>query len=261
MTGVLGLIYSSSPSTQQRQLDTDCQHASVPSQPSGPLVEENKTSSQSSLLKATDGALIQLITEKQLDSYKAVHEEIEAWLKIHGHCQNPQESENPKVVSVGTKLVTLKPEMLKKYIVSQGNFAAANCFSSAEARMKFMNDVYQDMLTETKDDIYHRVDISEKFGGKRSLESFVFRSKRMPNGDVAIIFSYFQDSTRLKDTWEYLVQNHDTEKLGKWLNYKLFAAMLAKAQAFKPRDDPFHTLCKLLDSEFTDVRQSCHEQL
>jgi len=185
-----------------------------------------------------DSALVSLIPEGELATFKADHDEIEQFLK-RGPCGR-EHSESSKIVTACTELVTVRQSNLLRYLESEINFIAGNIFDNPETRTKVMKNLYQVILTESRDDVYHRVDISDKTGGGRLMESFIFRSKMLSNGDVALLFSFFQDKTVLANTWKFLVSNHNTDKIERWLKYKLFAPMKAKGQALKDRSTPYY---------------------
>lgn len=90
-----------------------------------------------------------------------------------------------------------------------------------------IHDQMTAQITESHHDLFTKVEIDGEAGGVRTLETFVFRHQKRSDGNFEILISYFGDQTQLQSLWHWLLVNHDTEKIKKWLLYKLYQALQA----------------------------------
>merc|ERR1712226_1108948 len=93
---------------------------------------------------------------------------------------------------------------------------------SSEGKAKLVMDLRQAEYVDLKADGFYRIDIDDKLGGTRSLETFLFRSQRLEDGRIVVVTACFSCSEDLAATWKFMVKNHRQERIHQWLDYKLF---------------------------------------
>mmetsp|Transcript_14648 Transcript_14648/g.25719 ORF Transcript_14648/g.25719 Transcript_14648/m.25719 type:complete len:213 (-) Transcript_14648:9-647(-) len=194
--------------------------------------------STESLLATADDALVELIPENDFEVYKCEHDEMETWL-FHNQQDKKkpgyQESFSQCTVTAFTEMVLVRPENLQQYVNGQlADLVSNDVLLSQQARQKFSADLQKILITEATYDQFHRFDVNDSMGGSRLKEMFLFRHRKMPDGNVAIIFSYF-GAQQFIQTWYFLVANHDPAKVKKWLCYKLFENIMAKMRSLVSR--------------------------
>ena len=187
------------------------------------------------LVDTTDNAMVELIAQDEFDQCKRIHDEIEQFLY-----NNPSDklkegymtSRRSHVLTTFTEMAVVDQNNLATYVNNQSaELATQQGLLSPQAQAKLASDLRRVLLTSQSSDCFHRIEVQDALGGIRIFEKFLFRQKRLENGDVAILFSYFGDKQTLAHRWQYLVANHDAKKITRWLEFKLFENLMAKGRS------------------------------
>lgn len=194
-----------------------------------------ETGEMQALSTITDRALVGLIPQSELEAYKENHDRLEEWFNRSRSVPKRFQS---KCVEAITDMAVVPPEFFKEYIASQiGAFLEASVISEA-SRKKLSSDLTQAAYIQMKYDTFHRIDLDADNGGTRVLENFVFMSTKLDNGSIAIFVSYFGESKTLVEDRFYRVENHDCDKIKKWLDWKLCQNIFAKRASLEDMKDP-----------------------
>ena len=169
--------------------------------------------------------LVELVPDTAMAETKQTHDRVEEWLEKNWGRPGEERAEAKKEVSKRTIMSIVDPEKLPSFIA---NLALGDSVhpNTQEALKKAMQNV---LLSRFHSDGLLNIKMDDAPGGKRFLEKFALKSKKMENGDIAIVLSYFSDVRTLSKDWMWLVNNHKSEELQKWLDYKLHVEVEKKA--------------------------------
>ena len=173
-------------------------------------------------MKTADFSLVELAGE-ELAKIKKVHDEVDEWLEKNWGGE--ERAEAHKSISSRTQMVLLHPDRLETFASS---FSLPQSMHQ-ESREAIRQSLKLIALSDVYSDTYHKIDMSDQPGGTRYLEKFMIRHQKQSDGQIAIVLSYFSDMRTLNSNWMWLVNNHETERVMQWLDYKLYSGIKKKA--------------------------------
>ena len=182
---------------------------------------------------AADGLLVELVSDQQMEETRKTHDEMDEWLEKNWGRPGEDRAEASKDVSKRTIMSVVDPKNLGDFInnLELGSSMHPDTVSSLKKALQNI------VLSSLHSDSRMNIKMDSNPGGTRYLEKFAVRSKKLQNGHIALALSFFSDVRTLDKDWLWLVNNHKTEKLQQWLDYKLHKEVEKKALALSNSGD------------------------